>query len=123
MLYGGSAVGGAVNTLDNRIPKAPINGLTGAVEGRLVGAAPLETGNSKFALHVDAFGRKTDDLRVPEYVPIEDGVALPATSHVRNSASRTDGGAVGGSMFFDQGTSVFRPTPTTAATALSPNPT
>jgi len=34
LLYGGSAVGGVVNALDNRIPKSPLNAPTGAAERR-----------------------------------------------------------------------------------------
>jgi len=110
LLYGGSAVGGVVNALDNRIPKERIEGLSGALEARLGGAdserggaALVETGNDKFGLHVDAFGRDSSDLRVPRFTPIEDGAALPEATRVRNSASRTRGGAVGGSVFFERG--------------------
>ncbi len=110
LLYGGSAVGGVVNALDNRIPSQPVEGVSGAVEGRLGGAererggaALVEAGNGRMAIHVDAFGRETDDLRVPNHVPVEDGAALPETQRIRNSASHTKGAALGGSVFFDQG--------------------
>jgi iron complex outermembrane receptor protein len=110
LLYGGSAIGGAVNAINNRIPKERVSGVTGAAELRLGGAeserggaALVETGTSKFALHADVFGRKTDDLRVPDYTPVENGTPLVRTNRVRNSASRTDGGAIGGSLLFDQG--------------------
>ena len=110
LLYGGSAIGGVVNALDNRIPKTPIQGPGGAAELRLGGAdgerggaALVETGNGRFALHVDAFGRNTSDLRVPRFTPVDDGEALPETSRVRNSSSRVRGGAVGGSLFFGGG--------------------
>lgn len=110
LLYGGSAVGGVVNAIDNRIPKDPIERSSGALELRLGGAGRerggavlAETGNGRFGLHVDAFGRDTSDLRVPRFTPIEDGAALPSATRVRNSASRTRGGAVGGSLFFDGG--------------------
>lgn len=110
LLYGGSAVGGVVNAIDNRIPKDPIERSSGALELRAGGAdaerggaALAETGNGRFALHVDAFGRDTSDLRVPRFTPIEDGAALPETRRVRNSSSRTRGGAVGGSLFFQGG--------------------
>ncbi|WP_152543563.1 TonB-dependent receptor plug domain-containing protein, partial [Methylibium sp. T29] len=39
LLYGGSAVGGVVNAIDNRIPKAAIDGVGGALELRGGGAA------------------------------------------------------------------------------------
>ena len=107
LMYGGSAMGGVVNALDNRIPKQPLNGTSGAVELRLGGAererggaALVETGNSAYALHADVFGRQTSDLQVPRYVPIQDGAPLPATTRVRNSAADTRGGALGGSLFF-----------------------
>jgi len=110
LLYGGSAVGGVVNTLDNRIPSSPLTGLGGSAELRLGGAdaerggaALLETGNGQFGLHVDAFGRKTSDLHVPSFTPRADGADLPETKRVRASASDTHGGAVGGSLFFDHG--------------------
>jgi iron complex outermembrane receptor protein len=110
LLYGGSAVGGVVNTIDNRIPSAKIEGLGGAAEVRFgsvdrerSGALIVETGNGRFALHADAFGRQTADLRVPRYTPIEDGAPLPDATTVRNSAGRASGGALGASFAFDRG--------------------
>ncbi len=109
LLYGGSATAGVVNALDNRIPKESLKGTSGAAELRLGGAdrerggaALIEAGNGKFVGHVDVFGRSTSDLSVPRYVPIEDGVQLPITSRVRNSAASTRGGAMGASVFFDK---------------------
>jgi iron complex outermembrane receptor protein len=110
LLYGGSAVGGVVNTIDNRIPDAPITSPGGAAELRLGGATRerggallLEAGDGRIALHADAFGRETDDLRVPLHTPVEDGTALPETTTVRNSAGRASGGALGGSLTFGSG--------------------
>jgi iron complex outermembrane recepter protein len=110
LLYGGSAVGGVVNAIDNRIPKARIDGVSGALETRLGGAASeravsalVETGGDGFALHADAFGRKTDDLRVPTFDrPLEDG-STERRTRIVNSASRAHGGAVGGSLVWDRG--------------------
>lgn len=110
LFYGGSAVGGVVNTLDNRIPRAPMDGFSGAAEVRLGGAARtrggaalIESGNDRFAVHADVFGRDTSDLLVPRYTPVEDGEPLARSSHVRNSAAETRGGALGGSLFFGSG--------------------
>ena len=110
LLYGGSAVGGVVNALDNRIPKYRLNGVSGAAEVRFGGAeserggaALVEAGNGQFAIHADIFGRRTSDLRVPEHTPIEDGAALDRTDRVRNSAARTHGGALGASWTFGNG--------------------
>ena len=107
LLYGGSAVGGVVNALDNRIPKERLNGMSGAAELRFGGAererggaALIEFGKGEFAGHVDVFGRNTSDLGVPRYVPIEDGNPLSSATRVRNSASSTRGGAIGASVFF-----------------------
>ncbi len=109
--YGGSAIGGAVNAIDNRIPKERLEAPTGSAEVRLggaagerAGAAIAETGNGRFAIHADAFGRKTSNLNVPRFTPVEDGVPLAEARRVRNSSSETRGGALGGSLFFDRGT-------------------
>ncbi|QPF73862.1 TonB-dependent receptor [Roseateles sp. DAIF2] len=97
LLYGGSAVGGVVNTLDKRIPRAAARGLCGAAELRLGGAAnerngalTLDGGNQAWAWHADLSGRKADDQRVPG-------------GRVRNSASDSHGGAIGASALFSQG--------------------
>ena len=110
LLYGGSAVGGVVNALDNRIPKESLKGVSGAAEVRFGGAeqerggaALVEAGNGQFAIHADVFGRQTSDLKVPRYTPVEGGVALDATDRIRNSAARTSGGAFGSSLTFDRG--------------------
>ena len=111
LLYGGSAIGGVVNAIDNRIPKYSLTGVGGAGEVRFGGAererggaALMEAGNGTFALHADAFGRETSDLSVPRYTPVEaDGTVLEPTKRIRNSASRADGGAIGGSWTFGSG--------------------
>ncbi|HEY0957237.1 MAG TPA: TonB-dependent receptor [Roseateles sp.] len=113
LLYGGNAVGGVVNTLDNRIPRMFTPGLSGAAELRLGGAARDKSGafvldggsgqaSSGFGWHVDLAGRDADDLRTPRFSsPTEDGSESRST--VRNSAAKSHGGAVGGSVFFQGG--------------------
>lgn len=110
LMYGGSAIGGVVNAIDNRIPALPIRAVTGSAEARVGGAqaersagALLETGNGELALHADAFGRNASDLRVPRFTPVQDGVALPEAATVRNSAARTRGGALGAAWTFPGG--------------------
>lgn len=74
LLYGGSAIGGVVNTLDNRIPQARLDGSTGtarleyggAANERLV-AGQLEAGDGNYAVHVDGLNRRSRDLRIPGY--------------------------------------------------------
>jgi iron complex outermembrane receptor protein len=67
LLYGGGAIGGVVNVLDNRIPTTKITSLQGGAEYRhdtasssdtLVGR--LEGGNGAFAFHVDGLLRSWD---------------------------------------------------------------
>ena len=99
LLYGGSAIGGVVNVVDNRIPTAPIVGPKGAFEARGGGAdgersvaALLEAGNGIFAIHADGFTRSTDDYRVPS--------ATKVRSPVVNSSANASGGALGVSVQF-----------------------
>ncbi|HLL17577.1 MAG TPA: TonB-dependent receptor, partial [Rubrivivax sp.] len=111
LLYGGNAIGGVVNSLDNRIPRRPASGLSGRAELRAGGAASLRSGaavlegggGSGLAWHVDAFGRQQDDLRVPEFTPLESGTPLEPMRRVRNSAARSAGGAVGAGWAGPQG--------------------
>lgn len=109
LLYGGNAVGGVVNTLDNRIPRALTPGISGAAEVRLGGATRDKSGavvldggtgqaHSGFGWHVDLSGRDADDQRTPRF----DSEGESRTS-VRNSAATSHGGAVGGSVFFQGG--------------------
>ncbi|WP_295856551.1 TonB-dependent receptor [uncultured Xylophilus sp.] len=110
LLYGGSAVGGVVNVIDNRIPREPINGVTGKVEAagatgnkERSGGALIEGGNERYALHADVFDRRTDDVRVPVDLVCEKPGAPGLTRRICNSASHARGGALGGSLFFDRG--------------------
>lgn len=115
LLYGGNAVGGVVNTLDNRIPQDAISGISGRGELRSGGAdhqsgaaALVETGNGDFALHVDAFKRDTDDLGIPGYarsarLRATDPQMNEARDHLPNSSSQSDGAALGASWTFRDG--------------------
>lgn len=112
LFYGGNAIGGVVNVLDNRIPEdRRLNGTSGAAELRgggaaseLGGAVTIDWGRANaFAVHVDAFGRDAQNQKVPRYTPTADGAALDPTREVRNSASNSHGGALGGSVFWAGG--------------------
>jgi iron complex outermembrane recepter protein len=111
LLYGGSAIGGVVNVIDNRIARERAfdakGGVMGKAEVRAGGAANerstgsmVETGTDKFAIHVDAFDRSTQNLKVPKNMSCESGVN---SVKVCNSASNTKGGAIGGTLLFDRG--------------------
>lgn len=115
LLYGGSAVGGVVNALDNRIPQESINGATGRAEARVggpdnqrSGGAVLEGGNGVLALHADVFQRRSDSLKIPDFARSSRLRALsPQADEPRgrlpNSSASGDGGALGASLTFDRG--------------------
>ena len=73
LLYGGKAIGGVINVVDNSIPeKFPENGLEGAVEMRYdsaskgkAGVARLDGGLEQWAWHVDGYKRDTKDINLP----------------------------------------------------------
>lgn len=114
LLYGGSAIGGVVNTFDNRIPTEAIEGIHGAGELRYGGAdttrssaGKLEAGNGTFALHLDANARAFNDLKIPgqarsRHAP-ETEDAPGKNGRLGNSDGRQDGAAVGGSYTWDDG--------------------
>ena len=98
LLYGGSAIGGVVNAIDNRIPRAPLGQASGRVEVRLGGAAAeraaaavIEGGAAQWAWHADADSRSNGDQRAP------------LLGHVRNSAATGEGGALGGAWADENG--------------------
>lgn len=115
LLYGGNAIGGVVNTFDNRIPTEAINGIQGAGELRYGGAdttrssaGKLEAGNGTFALHLDANARQFNDLKIPGYArdrhaPEGEDDSDQKKGRLSNSSGRQDGGAVGGSYTWDDG--------------------
>jgi iron complex outermembrane receptor protein len=114
LLYGGSAIGGVVNTFDNRIPTEAIEGIQGAGELRYGGASTsrssagkVEAGNGTFALHLDASAREYDDLRIPGYAysarERESRGESGSKHRLGNSDGRQDGGAVGGSYTWEHG--------------------
>lgn len=110
LLYGGNAIGGVVNVIDNRIPREPLQGVTGTADVGLAsgnrerGAGlRLDGGSSRFGLHVDMFRRSTGDVRVPADLECTRDGAASIARRMCNSASSVRGGAVGGSAFFDKG--------------------
>ena len=112
--YGGSAIGGVVNVIDNRIPRQAIFDSKGGATGKLdLGSASgnreralgalVEAGTDRFALHVDAFERQTSDVAVPVDFACNKAAGAFIARRICNSQSRTNGGAVGGSVFFADG--------------------
>ncbi len=110
LLYGGGAVGGVVNAIDNRIPKAAIGGVGGAGELRYGGPATergasaiVESGGKGFAVHADGFWRRTDDMKVPSFQRPDGDGGFETADRIVNSASKSYGGALGASTVWDQG--------------------
>ncbi|MBI2771832.1 MAG: TonB-dependent receptor [Burkholderiales bacterium] len=108
--YGGSAVGGVVNVIDNRIPREPSPGFNGKADLGLASANRergagllLEGGTERFGLHADVFDRRTQDVRVPASLACTQAGVTRFASRICNSASHVDGGAMGGSLFWDDG--------------------
>ena len=80
LLYGSTAIGGVVNVIDNSIPNVqPSESITGSVATRggtvadeLYGQLDLNGGFGKFAWHLDAALRETDDYSIPDEYDPED---------------------------------------------------
>ncbi len=110
IMYGGSAVGGVVNLIDNRIPTQPMEGLSGkadvgwsTVNKESRAAVMLESGNERYGLHVDAFGRHSGDMGVPDTLACTKSGSSASAKAICNSANTSRGYALGGSVFWDKG--------------------
>ena len=71
-------------------------------------AAVVDVGNGQFAIHADAYKRKTDDLNIPGFAVSRrqfqaDGTAQENHGKLINSSASSDGGALGASLTFDNG--------------------
>jgi len=114
LLYGGNAVGGVVNAIDNRIPVDPITRIggraevgAGSADQARNGAGVLEAGNGLFALHADLYSRQARDLKIPGYARSARLRALdPRNEEPRNrlpnSSNHGDGGALGAALTFGE---------------------
>lgn len=73
LMYGGGAIGGAVNVVDNKIARQPVNEITGHVgakistnnAGRQLNAE-LNGGNGTYAWHLGGFSKATDDYHAAD---------------------------------------------------------
>lgn len=104
LLYGGGSVGGVVNAISNRIPRAPFKTPSFGVQAQLGGAERVFSGALRadatlgaITFHADASRRETDDLRVPEFVNPEGKRA----TRVVNSALEATSAAFGFSRAVD----------------------
>jgi len=118
LLYGSSAIGGAINVVDQRIPTyrptEPIRGTVdlrgGTVADERSGSLVLDGGRGSLAWHLDALARESDDYEVPGFARLEeDHEGLEGEEHdeeedpsgfVPNTAIETAAARVGASYFF-----------------------
>lgn len=114
LLYGGSAVGGVVNLIDQRIARQPLfdaaGGVAALADVRAGGAAreramgaTLDTGTQRFTLHVDAQHREAGHTRVATGLPCTSGAVTRSARQICNSAARSDGLGLGGTLHLDRG--------------------
>lgn len=120
LLYGGGAIGGVVNVIDNRIPRTRNEQTTGAIEHRHESAADLDvsvfrldSGTDNLALHLSGLYRESNDMDIPgDSVDPAAFVGLDADDieeientrgYIENTSSRSDKITAGGSLFFDSG--------------------
>jgi iron complex outermembrane receptor protein len=115
LLYGSGAVGGVINTVTTRIPgRAPEDGFEGAFELRgdsvadARGAAVrLDGGGSRFAWHLDAGRRDSDDYEIPGFAHADVDAADAASDEpygvLPNSAAESESAAFGASLLHDGG--------------------
>ena len=116
LLYGGGAIGGVINVLDNRIPTTALDSTSGGIEYRRDSASDLnnlsgriETGNGDYAIHASGIYRRWNDLEIPgSAINLEnstDPEAAEETSYdtVSNTDGKTMNFNLGGSRHFDSG--------------------
>ena len=108
--YGGSALGGVVNVIDNRIPRQKMQGIVGKAQSQFASGnrersngAMLELGQGDWVFHADAFDRRSGDVKVPQDLPCTKPGSPMVAKRICNSASDGQGGAVGASLFLDRG--------------------
>ena len=118
LLYGGNAVGGVVNVIDNRIATERLErSVMGAVDLRYGSAARersqgvrLALGNDQLVLTANAFNRRAANLRIPDFArsrrerardprPIED----EPRGRLPNSDASGEGGGLGLSLLHPRG--------------------
>jgi len=128
--YGSTSIGGVVSATNNRIPdalpscaaapfqsyglpaKAPLANAgcvtvetrtaVSSVDRGVEGGILLDAGGGNFAIHADAYGRKSSDYNIPSYPYLFDQTR-PVNGRQPNSAAQADGASIGGSYIFQGG--------------------
>ena len=116
LIYGGSAIGGVVNIIDERVPtQMPEGGVDGVIStqassvdnGRSV-FGRLTVGGGPFAFNIDGVKRSSDDYDIPSpaisrRLADEEGIARGPGGTQPNSYSELNAWGVGGSWIHDKG--------------------
>jgi iron complex outermembrane recepter protein len=109
LLYGGGAIGGVINVLDNRIPDSVPQQTSGGIEYRYVSASELNGGVFKldggagnWAYHLDGLYRDWNDLDIPGRAANERD-ADTTDGRIANTGGHTGNLSGGGSYHFDDG--------------------
>ncbi len=109
LLYGGGAIGGVVNILDNRIPTRLGEEVQGGAEYRYDSASDMDTvvarldiPTGSIAWHVDALYRDWANLEIPGSA-VKDDAEEGGQGEIHNTDGRTKSMTLGGSYHFDDG--------------------
>lgn len=102
LAYGGNAVGGAVNLIDQRIARTAVQGFNGEINALGGGASKQTAGGFQLnagvgqgiSLHLDGFRRRTGDLETPTFTDPNGLVG----NRVLNSSSNSSGVGFGSSV-------------------------
>ena len=104
LLYGGGAIGGVINVLDNRIPTSMPEQTRIGVDYRYTGASRgnngtfrIDTTLGPLALHADALFRDTDSLEVA------DGAGSDGADVLPNTDTEAKAGTLGAALHFPGG--------------------
>lgn len=109
LLYGGGAIGGVVNVIDNRIPVAVPDSTRGKMEVRHASASDettavlsLEGGVDALALHLDATTRDSNDVDIPGRAALHHDDES-TDGYIDNTDTDYRTATVGASYLFDSG--------------------
>ncbi len=108
LLYGGGAIGGVVNVIDNRVPVAVPEKLTGGLELRhgsvndeMTAVVKVSGGMGNTAFHFDALDRQSNNLEIPGRAAHE--AEETTDGYIANTDSETRAYTFGVSRIFDRG--------------------
>jgi len=120
LLYGPNTMGGVINVIDDRTPTERFTGTypsgkfetsVGSADELFSQSGALTWGAGPLVFHLDGFNRETSDIEIPGYArsaekrnsdPLPPGVE-EARGELPNSATESQGGALGGSYVWDGG--------------------